>query len=195
MNRRSALAVAVVLAACGLASAQAKIEPRSAERPFAPGGHVWMDLSAGDYEIRPGRDDRVWIRWTTSDPDDVGRCDAKLEAKGREMVIATSSPMGGMRVEVEVPSRTDLTVRLSAGDLNLEGVKGSKDVSSWAGNVNIGVGSPDDYRKVEASVTAGDLTAKPFNVVKGGLFRSFTWQGPGTSTLKVRLTAGDLTLR
>jgi hypothetical protein len=43
-------------------------------------------------------------------------------------------------------------------------------------------------------VTAGDLNASAFDVKKGGLFRSFSWKGPGTYKLDVRLTAGDLRL-
>jgi hypothetical protein len=74
-------------------------------------------------------------------------------------------------------------------------VEGSKRVESWAGDVSIDVGQPEQYRTVEASVRAGDLRAAPFNVQKGGLMRSFTWSGKGPYSLKAKLFAGDLTLR
>ena len=61
--------------------------------------------------------------------------------------------------------------------------------------MTIEVGPREDYRSVQASVTAGDLSARPFDVTKGGLFRSFSWQGQGKYSLTARLTAGDLTLR
>jgi hypothetical protein len=95
---------------------------------------------------------------------------------------------------VEVPARTDITSRLSAGDFRIQGISGNKDVSSWAGNVVIEVVRPEEYKTVSASVTAGDLDASAFDVKKGGLFRSFSWKGPGTYKLDVRLTAGDLRL-
>ncbi len=195
MTRRMLLTVLAAAAACVVVSGQARPAPGSVERAFAPAGHVWMDLSAGDYRIRPGREDRVWMEWTTADPDDVASCKGTIESKGRDLLVATSGPRGGMKVVIEVPARSDLTVRLSAGDLTLEGVQGSKDLSSWAGNLTVDVGAREDYGSVDASVTAGDLSAKPFDVVKGGLFRSFSWQGPGKYALKARLTAGNLTLR
>lgn len=154
-----------------------------------------MELSAGDYDIRAGRDDRVWVELRTPDPDDIASCKATIEQKGRDLLIATTGPRGGMHAAIEVPAETDLNVRLSAGDLSVRGIRGSKNVSSWAGNVDIEIGSRNDYGRVHASVTAGDLLAKPFDISKGGLFRSFSWTGPGQLTLDVRLTAGDLKLR
>lgn len=65
---------------------------------------------------------------------------------------------------------------------------------SRAGDLNIDVGRTSDYGKLEASVKAGDINARPFNVSKGGLFRSFSWQGRGRYTLHASLLAGDLTL-
>ena len=185
-----ALAAAVVPAA-----GQARIPPRSAERAFQAGGHVWLDLSAATYRIKPGRDDRVWVEWSTDDPDDIGGYKVAFQAKGRDLVVVTKGPKGSMSVVIEVPARSDLTVDLGAGDLFIGGIKGNKDIGSWAGNVNIEVGDTADYKLVDARVTAGDLTARPFNVQKGGLFRSFTWEGKGPYTMKVRLTAGDLNLR
>ncbi len=195
MRRRVLLAILASALAGGVLSGQAKTTPRSVERAFNPAGHVWMELSAGDYRIRPGRADRVWVEWTTPDPDDINRCKATIETKGRDLLVVTNGPHGGMKVVVEVPAQSDLTVRLSAGDLTVEGVRGSKDISSWAGDMTIEVGPREDYRSVQASVTAGDLSARPFDVTKGGLFRSFSWQGQGKYSLTARLTAGDLTLR
>lgn len=194
MSKRAFLPL-IAAAASVVVSGQAKITPRTVERAFSPGGHVWMELSAGDYRIRSGRDDRVRVELTTTDPDDFAQCKGTIEPKGRDLLVLTDGPRGGMQVIVEVPGQSDLTVRLSAGDLTVEAVRGSKDISSWAGNINVEVGPREDYGSVQASVTAGDLTARPFDVVKGGLFRSFSWRGPGKYALKVKLTAGDLTLR
>jgi hypothetical protein len=43
-------------------------------------------------------------------------------------------------------------------------------------------------------VWAGDLKAPPFQVNKGGLFRSFDWRGKGPYRLHAKLKAGDLRL-
>ena len=100
-----------------------------------------------------------------------------------------------MHYTIDVPARSDIEIDLTAGDLDVRGIEGNKRVESWAGDVRIEVGRPDQYRSVEASVRAGDLNARPFNVSKGGLFRSFSWKGSGPYSLAVKLFAGDLTLR
>jgi hypothetical protein len=45
---------------------------------------------------------------------------------------------------------------------------------------------------VQASVTAGRIRAEPFHADKGGVFRSFSWEGKGRHSLRVRLTAGEV---
>ncbi|MBI2220250.1 MAG: hypothetical protein HYU53_03480 [Acidobacteria bacterium] len=85
-------------------------------------------------------------------------------------------------------------IRLSAGDLDVRRVEGSKDVDMWAGDVRIEVGEADGYRRVEASVRAGQITSSPFRINKGGLFRSFEYDGKGPHNLRVKLMAGDLKL-
>lgn len=195
MRKRSLVAVLALVGACGILSGQAKTAPRTAQHAFSSGGHVWMELAAGDYHIRAGAQDRVWVELTTPDPDDVSSLQATIEKKDKDLLVVTKGPRGGMRATIEVPARTDIDIRLSAGDLNVEGLEGNKNISSWAGDVKVDVGSRNAYKRVHASVTAGDLRAEPFDIRKGGLFRSFSWDGPGKYTLDARLTAGDLTLR
>ena len=163
------------------------------ERPFAPGRHLWMDLSSGTYIVQAGGDDKVVVRWDTNDPDS-NNIKVSLDARGNDAAIVTAGGSEHFRVIVEVPARTDVTSRLSAGDFRVAGISGNKDLSSWAGNMVVEVRRPEEYKSVSASVTAGDLNASAFDVKKGGLFRSFSWKGPGTYTLEVRLTAGDVRL-
>jgi hypothetical protein len=163
------------------------------ERPFAPGRHLWMDLSSGAYIVQAGGDDKVVVRWDTKDPDS-NNIKVSLDARGNDAAVVTAGGSEHFRVIVEVPARTDVTLRLSAGDFRIEGVSGNKDLSSWAGNMVVEVRRPEEYKSVSASVTAGELNASAFDVKKGGLFRSFSWKGPGTYTLDIRLTAGDVRL-
>jgi hypothetical protein len=189
---RRAASVGLILLA--LAASAAALQPEGRlERPFAPGRHLWMDLSSGSYLVQPGADDKVVVRWNSNDPDSRN-IKVSLDARGNDAAVVTTGESGHFRVIVEVPPQTDVTSRLSAGDFRIQGITGNKDISSWAGNVVIEVRRPDDYRSVSASVTAGDLVADAFDVNKGGLFRSFSWKGPGRYTLTARLTAGDLRL-
>jgi hypothetical protein len=62
-----------------------------------------------------------------------------------------------------------------------------------AGDLKIGV-QPESLARARASVTFGDLDARPLGISKSGIKRSFTWIGAGTYTLDARLFAGDITL-
>ena len=109
--------------------------------------------------------------------------------------MTTSGFRNGIHFTIEVPARSDIEIDLTAGDLEVRGIEGSKRIETWAGDVSVEIGQPEQYRVVEASVRAGDLTAAPFKVSTGGLLRSFNRTGNGPYSLKVKLFAGDLTLR
>ena len=111
------------------------------------------------------------------------------------VLVTTGVKNGGVHFTIDVPARSDIDIDMTAGDLEVRGIEGNKKVGSWAGDVSIDIGQPEQYRDVEASVRAGDLSAAPFKVSTGGLFRSFKWTGKGPYSLQVKLFAGDLTLR
>ena len=177
------------------ASAQRPDQQDSLERNFVANGRVRMDLSAGDYRISGGPDNRIRMEWRTRDGDQLARVRARAEVRGTVADITTDAPRNSsFHVEIQVPTRTDLDVRLTAGDLRVERVQGNKEINLHAGDINIDVGNPADYRRVEASIWAGDLRAEPFGQQKDGLFRSIEWNGKGVYRLSVHLKAGDLRL-
>ena len=169
--------------------------PTSLSRPFAAGGRINMDLSAGGYKIEGGSDDRIEVQWAVKDPDQLRDVRVRAAVKGADARIDTDGPMNNFRVTIRVPSRADLHVRLSAGELSLRGVEGHKDVELNAGELDIDIGRADDYGDVDGSVWAGEIQASPFRISKGGLFRSFNWRGPGKYRLHTRLMAGEVRLR
>ena len=167
----------------------------SLERAFSQNGRIRMDLSAGDYHISGSPDNRIRLEWSVRDADQLPRVRARADVRDHEATITTDGPSNkGLKVAIEVPKQADLYVRLTAGDLRIEGIKGNKDVELYAGDVRIDVGRAEDYHNVDASVWAGDITAPPFQVNKGGLFRSFDWRGKGPYRLHAKLKAGDLRL-
>jgi len=169
------------------------VQAREVERKFVPGGTVRLELDAGDYEIVGSRDDRIRVTWDEKKNDtDVS---LRIDAAASRATVRTDTPWhDGAKIRIELPRRTNIVVKLSAGDLDISGIEGSKDVSAGAGDVKIGVGSREQYRYVTASVRVGDLNAGPFNVRKEGLFRSFEWTGKGPYELRAHLMAGDLKL-
>jgi hypothetical protein len=96
---------------------------------------------------------------------------------------------------VEVPKTSNLYVRMFAGQMNLSDITGDKDVELHAGQLNMDIGKPEDYFRVEASVLTGAVEASAFNVSKGGLFRSFEHGGPGKYRLHAHVGAGEIDLR
>lgn len=160
-----------------------------------PGGTVRMKLSAGMYEIRPGSDDnKIRMRWTTKRPEQLKKVQAIVDLKGSEALITTQGSKQDFHVEIELPARTDLVVRLSAGDIDIRGMEGNKDVECHAGDISIEIGRAQDYRQIDASVKVGDIEAPPISISKGGFFRSTTWRGTGKYSLHAHVGAGSLTL-
>jgi hypothetical protein len=84
---------------------------------------------------------------------------------------------------------------MRAGNLDIREVSGSMDIGVLAGNLDISLPDPASVRHVDASVTTGGLTAKPWKVDKGGIGRSYEREGAGEFDLRARVLAGQLTIR
>lgn len=193
--RGCALAVAAVALLVRTVPASQSTTGVAVDKAFAPGGTITMKLAAGDYQISGRSDQKIRVAWRVDHAEDASRVKAEADIRGTTALVATTGVKNGMHFTIDVPARSDIDVDLSAGDLEIRGIEGSKKVGSWAGDVSIDVGKAEQYREVEVSVRAGDLSAKPFNVMQGGLMRGFKWSGQGRYVLQVKLFAGDLTLR
>lgn len=190
--KRISLAFTMMMAA--MVAAQAQTPTNSIGRPWAAGGRFEMKLAAGDYEIRPGADDRVLVTWTGGDD---AKADLKVTLTATEKLgklVIKNTPHSNFHVRIELPQTCDVRVRLSAGNLEFGSIKGSKDIESHAGNLDLSVGNPSDYAKVNASVRVGDLVSSAFDISKAGFFRRFNWAGPGTYKLHVHVGAGNINL-
>ena len=189
MRMVSVVGMAALTAALAVTLSGAEVT----ERKFVSGGTVRLDLSAGDYEIVGTRDERIRVSW-----DERARnpeVKLRIDTEASRATVRTETPWSdGPKIRIELPRRSNIVVRLSAGDLDIHGLEGSKDVSAHAGDVTIAVGPRDTYRYVNASVKVGELNADPFDVNKDGLFRSFEWTGKGSYELRAHLTVGDLKL-
>lgn len=190
-----ALAITTVATSSGANPGLPSTFGQAVDKPFAKGGTVRMRLAAGNYRIGGSPVDKIRIEWRADRAEQASSVRADAEIRGTTAVIFTGGFQDGVHFKIAIPARTDIDIEMSAGDLEVRGIEGNKNVETWAGDVTIEVGQTSQYRTVEASVRAGDLNARPFNVSKGGLLRSFRWKGSGSSSLAVKLFAGDLTLR
>lgn len=162
------------------------------EAKFASNGQVRMHLCPSGVSVI-GRDDGV-LR--VSYHPTIENVKVRLQISGSEAELrVTGCPHNNFQLTVEVPKSSELHVRMFAGQLDVRGVTGDKDVELTFGQLTMDVGEPDDYSHVDASVGSGELDAAAFNVNKGGLFRSFDHTGPGKYRLHAHVGAGQLDLR
>jgi hypothetical protein len=152
-----------------------------------------MSLSAGQYEIIGSPDGRIRLDWDVDDRSRLDEVRNTVDIRDAEARISTDGP-DDFEVRIQVPARSNLHVRLTAGELAINGIEGDKDVELHAGELDIDVVRADDYHHVDAAIWAGELHATAFNVRKEGLFRSFDWSGKGRYRLHAHLKAGELRL-
>jgi hypothetical protein len=166
------------------------------EAALAAGTRLRMNLRSGDVRIRGRDDDKLTVRADSRDLNRVKEVTLRLDRSDRAAALEVfGGPQNDVHVTIEEPRASALEVRMSAGDLTVEGITGDKDVELYAGDLIIVVGDPKTYAHVDASVLAGDIEATPFGESHGGLFRSFEKTGTGTGRLHARVLAGDLILR
>ena len=141
--------------------------PLRVEKAFQSSGEIRMQLGGGDYEVRAGSADRIVIEWTVKNEAAAAKVKTKLNIVGSSAKIKTSGPHDHSHAVIEVPAETNLIIRHMAGDMSVRGIVGNKDVASHAGDLDIDVGNANDYRRVDASVTFGDLNGSAFGTSKG----------------------------
>lgn len=163
----------------------------AAEKPFAGGGKIDLQLDGGAYEVHPAADDRIRVTLSGN----IGNAKVELAADGTHADVKVKDTPRNFRAAIEVPKVADLVIRFSGGDLVMAPITGNKDVDSYGGDIKIGVGDPNDYASVDASVKAGDIEAGPFGESKSGLLQHLTWSGHGKYTLRANLGAGNLVFR
>lgn len=194
---RPALFALLILNAALLTSQSTNIEEvdkSPVEAKFAPGGQVRMDLCSSGVDII-GRDNGL-LRISYDSKHDRADVKVRIQVAGaRADLRVTGCPDNNFQMTIEVPKSSNLYVRMFAGEMQVKGITGDKDVQLHAGQLTMEIGEPADYAHVDASVLSGDLEAPPFDVSKGGLFRSFDRTGSGKYRLHAHVGAGQLELR
>jgi hypothetical protein len=198
---RQTIAVAALLlvapAGWGGQVATQVIAPQGFAAEFPAGGLLQVRLRSGDVKIVGGAENRIAVRYEGANADRGHEVAVSLDrkAQGGGRLSIDGGPRDHLRIIVEVPRQLNLDVRMPAGSLAISGITGDKTIGLHAGEVLVEVGAPEQYAHVDASVMAGEISARPFGVDKGGLFRSFEMSGKGPYRLNAHLFAGDLTFR
>ena len=193
-----------LILAFGLASAllqgQAPTELRGLKRDWvdmgqAAGRTLHLDLSAGGIRIRPSEDDHVKVRYTGARDQDLSAVRVQFQPGQEPELCVHHTPKEDFEMEIQVPRAVGLVLRMTAGELDIQGVEGDKDLRLHAGQITVRVGDPLAYGDIQASVWAGEVNPGPFGEAKEGLFRSFERQGPGHYQLRAKLKAGEIRFR
>lgn len=115
----------------------------------------------------------------------------KLSIEGADLQHGSNN----LEIKVEVPRKTNLSVRMFAGEVRVEEIKGDKDIEVGAGQITIFSIHDGEYRSVNASVGIGEVQARAFGVDKGGFFRSFSKaDSSGDYRLRAHVTTGEIDL-
>jgi hypothetical protein len=135
------------------------------------------------------------VTYHTDSAEQLSRVKVEIKASSSSAdIYVRSTPHSNFNATIEVPRRSNLWARLTAGELDIEDVEGDKDLEIWAGQIDLEVPHPEQYGHRDASVIAGSVESSAFSISKGGLFRSFHEQGPGKYRLHTHVTTGQIDL-
>jgi hypothetical protein len=162
---------------------------------FAPRGQIDLRVRPGEIHIIGSDEGRIVVRVEGRQGRDSKDMQARFEKHGNSGVLEIAGgPRNDVTITVQVPRESNLVVRVFAGDVEVRDVVGDKDVELNFGSLRIGVGDATDYSSVKASVSSGEIDAKPFGESHGGLFRSLEKSGNGRYKLRAHVGAGQLSL-
>ena len=171
--------------------------PSVTEKPFVSGGNLRLRLESGEYVIQPNDAEKIVVTVSADTEAAERRTEVAIGGSGSNATITVRHTPDNhhFRAVIEVPRRTDLHVRMTAGELRVQPIEGSKDVELRAGELIIEVPKPEEYGHRDAAVWAGSVEAAAFDVSKGGLFRSFDQSGPGKYRLHAHVLTGEIQLQ
>jgi hypothetical protein len=160
-----------------------------------PSWPLQIELGSGDYQIVASNSDGIAVTYDETNPGALRNLKVQIDSGHGQNHLKIAGPKSNFHAVIEVPRKTDLRVRMSAGGLTIGDVEGNKDIEVVAGNLKLNSLRPQDYAEADFSVRIGDVYAPLFKTAKTGLLRSFKTAGPGKYHLHAHVGIGDMTLR
>ncbi|HTB95396.1 MAG TPA: hypothetical protein VK716_00185 [Terracidiphilus sp.] len=199
---KSVCAIAAVMLAFSLTGfADTKVPcGQSLSRPLSARATLLIDSRPAGLEIVATDQETLRVSCTAGDDETAGDVVLHFSSTAHGGKLSIEGPSvhhrnNGIQVKIEVPRRTNLAIRMGAGQLTIEDVKGDKDLDLGAGQITIKSIHAGDYRSVDASVSIGQVQASAFGVNSGGFFRSLSRKNPdGEYQLKAHVTTGQIEL-
>lgn len=169
-------------------------ETRTQNWNIAEGAKLDVQLRFGDLRVVSTNDTHLSILYTThsNHPNFSRKVEARFLVTPTSASLKLTAPHGGnVDVELRVPVRSNLHVRLSAGDVSIDPVEGSLDVETHAGDIRIKLPEHLDLGMVDASTHAGDVNA-PFGKPHGWIGGKLDYDGGGKYQIHAHTLAGDI---
>jgi hypothetical protein len=186
------LVVFALLLAANVLNAQQS----SRQQRFISGGAIRMHLEAGGYKINPTDSNDIVVTCHANSDDELKRVKVDVDpGPSTAEIYIRNTPHNNFSATIEVPRRSDLWIRLTAGQLDVGAVEGDKNLEIRAGQLEVAVPDPEQYGHRDAGVLTGSIEASAFHVSKGGLFRSFEQEGSGKYRLHAHVMTGEIDLR
>jgi DUF4097 and DUF4098 domain-containing protein YvlB len=193
MRTLSAVAGAALLVwnLAGLARAEVPCG-QTLDAPLRPGAVLRVHSRPAGLEIVGT--DQAAIHVSCTSGDEGGAQHIRIRFKGNQD-DETLTIAGDFRVRIEVPRKTSLRVEMSAGEVKVEEIAGDKEINLYAGQITISSTRAWDYRKVDVSVTIGEVNAPVYGAQKGGFFRGITKENAnGEFSLHAHVLTGQIDL-
>lgn len=190
MIRKMKWVVVVTLAA---AACLAGDKTASGNWNLPSGSKVELHVGGADLHVMAGEPGKLSVEVESRSSAGPVTTDFSMQGSTGVLTIHTPRNNSNATATVKVPQGTDLVIRASAGDINVE-TSGSKDISTNAGDVKVAVGSPKQYADIDVSTHAGDVSGASCEEPKGWIGKSVHCTGQGKDHIRVHTTAGDVEL-
>lgn len=194
--RRSGILLLMLAGTCGGFAQNSGTCAAPVAFPAKAGMTITIESRSGEVDIVGSDQAGVRVSCTLNDSERSGEVRIRFEQTGDFAKLdVRGGPTNNVRIRIEVPKRTDLKLRVPAGELRVDQVSGDKDVDLNAGEIVISDVNAKEYRTVDATVDVGAVSASAFGVGKGGFFRSFSKDSPGGRyRLRAHLISGNVQL-
>jgi hypothetical protein len=195
-------AAGVVFLACNIAGfAETKIPcGQTISHPLQSRAVLIIDSKPAGLQIVGTDEDAIHVSCTAGSDETASDVAIHFSPTANGGKLSIEGPRLGhennnLEIRIEVPRRTNLSVRMFAGQVKVEEVKGDKDIALGAGQITISSIHDGEYRSVNASVSIGEVQARAFGADKGGFFRTFSRKNSiGDYRLQAHVTTGEIDL-
>ena len=163
---------------------------------FEPSMRLAIDAKPSEVDVTGTDEPGIRIRCTLDDESRAGEVKIRFERTGDTGKLDIhGGPQNNVRIQIEVPWHTDLKLRIPAGEVRIDKVKGDKLIDAGAGEIVISGFEPQQYRYVHAWVNIGEVNAPVYGADKGGFFRSLERTTPdGLYRLEAHVITGSIKL-